>query len=390
MDKTYPNLPEEWIKPTEPQIDPPITNSLEDFSYIFNPINPSDIKVPPPNCVEVFLFRMSLNPSDINVKPRDDIKKTADNIKIALKASSLFEKALDDSMFKYANDYCQYFGAFTDTCLAAQSIGEDKLKSIKSIKGFLYIGSALAKVVEIQNKNPKTGTAVGILGGVFKIGRGLIDLFGKKDDQKPYQKEGALCDIASGACDFAAKIPALKKFEIPITAASLTFMAAAAFFKDGKYAEGVFTLLIGTVVTSGLLFVTKGALKVVFKALSETIRSAFNLSVSPLLVTPVSAIAAAIVMTLVSTLVTQLILNILSLAGGGFLVPGQPFIAREAGPELVGTINGRSAVVNNDQIVEAVSQGTYEAFTAALFNKNSKTATKVSVFLDGKLIATSR
>ena len=35
------------------------------------------------------------------------------------------------------------------------------------------------------------------------------------------------------------------------------------------------------------------------------------------------------------------------LASGGFPSMGQMFIAREAGPELVGTIGSRSAVVNN-------------------------------------------
>lgn len=42
---------------------------------------------------------------------------------------------------------------------------------------------------------------------------------------------------------------------------------------------------------------------------------------------------------------------------GGFPTQGQMFVAREAGPELVGTIGGRTAVVNNDQIVEGISAG---------------------------------
>ena len=42
------------------------------------------------------------------------------------------------------------------------------------------------------------------------------------------------------------------------------------------------------------------------------------------------------------------------------------FLAREAGPELVGTIGSRSAVVNNDQIVESVSQGVYRAVRDAM------------------------
>lgn len=44
-------------------------------------------------------------------------------------------------------------------------------------------------------------------------------------------------------------------------------------------------------------------------------------------------------------------------AEGGFPMQGQMFVAREAGPELVGTIGGRTAVANNDQIVEGISAG---------------------------------
>ena len=44
-------------------------------------------------------------------------------------------------------------------------------------------------------------------------------------------------------------------------------------------------------------------------------------------------------------------------AQGGFPTQGQMFVAREAGPELVGTIGGRTAVANNDQIVEGISAG---------------------------------
>lgn len=46
------------------------------------------------------------------------------------------------------------------------------------------------------------------------------------------------------------------------------------------------------------------------------------------------------------------------LAGGDPLIPtGQMFIAREAGPELVGTMGNHSAVANNMQIVEGISAG---------------------------------
>ena len=47
-------------------------------------------------------------------------------------------------------------------------------------------------------------------------------------------------------------------------------------------------------------------------------------------------------------------------AEGGF-VSGQYFLARESGPELVGTIGNRTAVANNDQIIEGISAGVYAA-----------------------------
>ncbi len=55
-----------------------------------------------------------------------------------------------------------------------------------------------------------------------------------------------------------------------------------------------------------------------------------------------------------------------SFAAGGFPSMGQMFIAREAGPELVGTIGGRNAVMNNNQIVESVSSGVYRAVKSAM------------------------
>ena len=44
-------------------------------------------------------------------------------------------------------------------------------------------------------------------------------------------------------------------------------------------------------------------------------------------------------------------------ATGGYPTTGQMFIAREAGPEYVGTMSGRTAVANNDQIVSGVASG---------------------------------
>ena len=53
-------------------------------------------------------------------------------------------------------------------------------------------------------------------------------------------------------------------------------------------------------------------------------------------------------------------------ASGGFPGMGQMFIAREAGPELVGTIGGHTAVMNNNQIVASVSDGVFNALAPVL------------------------
>lgn len=55
------------------------------------------------------------------------------------------------------------------------------------------------------------------------------------------------------------------------------------------------------------------------------------------------------------------LVSIPRLAEGGFVDEGQLFIAREAGAEMVGAIGNRTAVANNDQIVEGIAAGVSEA-----------------------------
>ena len=71
-------------------------------------------------------------------------------------------------------------------------------------------------------------------------------------------------------------------------------------------------------------------------------------------------------------------------AQGGFPNEGQMFIANEAGPELVGRIGSRTAVANNDQIVDALYQGVYAAMMAANSNQDDRV---VKVYLDGRELA---
>ena len=57
-------------------------------------------------------------------------------------------------------------------------------------------------------------------------------------------------------------------------------------------------------------------------------------------------------------------------ANGGLPSQGQMFIAREAGPELVGKIGNRTAVMNNGQIVDSVANGVARAVASVMGNNN--------------------
>lgn len=78
-------------------------------------------------------------------------------------------------------------------------------------------------------------------------------------------------------------------------------------------------------------------------------------------------------------------LNPIQLASGGMVDSGQLFLAREAGPELVAQYGGRSAVMNNQQIVQAVSDGVYRAVSQAMAQQNqTEKVIQNHIYLDRK------
>lgn len=66
-------------------------------------------------------------------------------------------------------------------------------------------------------------------------------------------------------------------------------------------------------------------------------------------------------------------------ATGGFPTIGQLFVAREAGPEMVGTIGNKPAVANNDQITSAISSAVYNAVVSAMSGFGGNTQVNVSL-----------
>lgn len=72
-------------------------------------------------------------------------------------------------------------------------------------------------------------------------------------------------------------------------------------------------------------------------------------------------------------------------ASGGFPKVGQLFMAREAGAELVGTVGGRTAVVNNGQIVDGIEGGVTRGM-AQVLSKTSSNNSSADLAEQNKLL----
>ena len=73
-------------------------------------------------------------------------------------------------------------------------------------------------------------------------------------------------------------------------------------------------------------------------------------------------------------------------ANGGTPKSGQMFIANEAGPEMVGTLNGSTAVVNNDQIVNSIADGVFRAASAAFGSGQREPVNDITIKIDSETI----
>ena len=70
-------------------------------------------------------------------------------------------------------------------------------------------------------------------------------------------------------------------------------------------------------------------------------------------------------------------------ASGGYPQKGQMFIANEAGAEMVGSLDGKTAVANQDQITNALVAALYPAIRDAFRDANQGQSTEVNVTLEG-------
>lgn len=147
---------------------------------------------------------------------------------------------------------------------------------------------------------------------------------------------------------------------------------------DGKHGmKGVINLMLGG-AESFMNFIVRG-----INALIERINT---IKLDSPVMSVISAIADKVLPDSVSLDLKPISsFSLPRLATGGVVDTGQLFIARERGAELVGGYNNRTAVMNNDQIVYAVSDGVYRAVMSAMQN-NGQGGSEIKVYLDGREI----
>lgn len=76
-------------------------------------------------------------------------------------------------------------------------------------------------------------------------------------------------------------------------------------------------------------------------------------------------------------------------ARGGFPDVGELFVAKEAGPELVGKMGSKTTVANNEQIVEGISEGVYSAMVAAMKQSEGNGGQAFNIYLDGRQLVST-
>ena len=143
----------------------------------------------------------------------------------------------------------------------------------------------------------------------------------------------------------------------------------AVFAKVGEFFSGVWTTIKGIFSTIGqsIADAVSGAFKATINAVISFVQGIVN-SISGAINT-IIGVANKLPGVNIRFLGS---INIPRLELGGLVSPGQLFVARESGPELVGLYGGYAAVMNNNQIVESVSRGVYNAVTNALKQNNQQ------------------
>lgn len=248
------------------------------------------------------------------------------------------------------------------------------------IDGMPVVGEAAMEVVEDVEGKFRGGIPQVALAGGEMVGAVATDMEANKNlaldmAEKLFEETGVVAKKGAGAAGGGASIEFVDVFKSGVTKqafidhvsgvfddAGVPLGDAAGSLGDtvaGKFGDG-FTTTMGSKVNSAL-----GTLERTMNGSLGKINSVNSNS---------------------TTIAFDRFLAVGKMASGGFVDEGQLFIAREAGAEMVGSMNNRTAVANNDQIVEGISAGVYNAVRAAMATDNSNKTSSVNIYLDGKQI----
>ena len=234
---------------------------------------------------------------------------------------------------------------------------------------------------------------------VSELAKGTLSYIGSNTNGKSaeYTKpigEGASNGILEGAKN-PFKKSKLSKFISDSIANPFTMNLSSAFGIDGN--SSTKTKKYGTATANGLLDGIKEKFSLdnmkkwvktnIFDRIKEALKSLGTLSLSiPIDLKSSLSNASSSLSGLWSG-----IKGVLGFASGGFPKSGQMFMARENGtPEMVGTIGGRTAVANNDQITSAIANAVYNAIVSAggiTGNRGANTTANINLDVDGETIA---
>lgn len=196
---------------------------------------------------------------------------------------------------------------------------------------------------------------------------GLNGIIGTLASSLKSNLAGAIISAKIGFDNMSSGAKALS-LSIGAIGTAIAYIGLDAWFSsmdsESRKLAGGLTVLISTVIS----------LVMAFLALRGTMTMGIAI---PIILTAVGAGIAGMKALLSSN-------DISAYANGGFPEEGQLFIAREAGAEMVGSMGGRTTVANNDQIVEGISQGVYEAVISA--NSQNNQQLTGNVYIDGSKV----
>lgn len=227
--------------------------------------------------------------------------------------------------------------ANTPTTDAAAQLGLDLMKAF---------GESIA-----ANKSLVTKALGNLSDDIAKSLNGMISgalEVGKEELRKKFTLYGTDCGIY---------------FVDAVEAAIMTFTSGVAHATEELMSDAKIALSASADAVGDEFSAAKEAVKSAVDEINEKLNS-IPRSISVIVSVRMLLSGGAIPMSSILKLSTG---GIVQAATGGLYNGGQLIQAREAGPELIGNLGGgKTAIMNNDQIVESVSNGVYKAVVEAM------------------------